>query len=523
MKRQPLLALVGRPNVGKSTLYNRLVGGRPALVHDTPGLTRDLRYGEVDYFGHHLRVVDTGGLDPAAKSEAIGAGIHAGAMRAILDADAVLLVVDATHDLAAIDQDIANTLRTTGKPVFLVANKLDHAGRDPLTADLYRLGLGTPHGVSAAHGRGIDALLASVCERLAVTRTIDEPDDANEVEPDEASLASHDSHDSHDGDDDGSGEPSAGESRRTRERSVPIATESDPLRVTFVGRPNAGKSSLTNRVLGEDRSLVHHEAGTTTDPVDTPFAMGNRHFLLIDTAGIRRKARVEADIEKIAVSLAIRQLERTDVVVLVIDASIGPSEQDARIAGRVEQAGRALVIAINKSDLVTAARREALRQEIKDTFHFLSWAPVAWVSAKRGDGVEKLLDTALMVAGSHRRRISTAVLNRFFAEVVEVTPAPVHRGRATRVHYITQGSIRPPTFLLFANQPEGISPSYRRFLCNQLRKRYDFTGTPLRVFARNKNPDRAEDSAGGRGGGKRKSSPRPKTTRSKTKTKAKRR
>jgi GTP-binding protein len=443
----PLIAIVGRPNVGKSTLFNKLVGGRPALVHDTPHLTRDRRYGETDYFGREMRVVDTGGLDPDAEKEVVGAGIHRQAMRAIDEADALLLVVDGRAGVSSIDHALAKQLRATGKPVFLAVNKMDHPTKDHLAHDFHELGLGEAYAVSAAHGRGIDPLLEAIADAIVPAQ----PPPEAEAEEDAA------------------------------EEERPAG----PLRVAFVGRPNAGKSSLTNRLLGEERSLVHHEAGTTTDPVDAPFSIGGRDYILIDTAGIRRKAKIDIDIEKIAVSMSLGQLERADVVVLVIDAKLGPSEQDARIAGLVEEAGRALVLALNKSDLVTGeANKSALREQIKDTFHFMTWAPTTMISAQRGDGVDKLLDLVDKVAVEHRRRIQTSQINRFFAEVVEEMPPPLHKGKAIRIHYITQASARPPTFVLWANQPDGLAPSYKRFITNRLREAYGFRGTPLRIFVK---------------------------------------
>ena len=434
----PLLAIVGRPNVGKSTLFNRLVGGRPALVHDTPHLTRDRRYGDVDYFGRALRVVDTGGLDPEAEREVVGAGIHRQAMRAIDEADAVLLVVDGRAGLSSVDHALARQLRATGKPLFLAVNKVDHPTRDGLVHEFHELGLGEPFAISAAHGRGVDPLLEAICAAL--------PEREPEPEP----------------------EPDSG-----------------PLRVAFVGRPNAGKSSLTNRLLGEERSLVHHEAGTTTDPVDAPFSIGGRDYILVDTAGIRRKAKINEDIEKLAVTMALGQIERADVVVLVIDAGIGPAEQDARIAGKVEEAGRALVLALNKSDLIAGDKRAAeLREAMTETFHFMPWAPITMLSAQRGDGVERLLDLVDRAAAEHARRIPTAQLNRFFADLVEERPPPLHHGRAVRVHYLTQVGVKPPTFVLWANHPEGLAPSYRRFLANRLRDAYGFRGTPLRIVVK---------------------------------------
>ncbi len=476
----PLIAIVGRPNVGKSTLFNRLVGGRPALVHDTPGLTRDRRYGECDYFGAEMRVVDTGGLDPDAARDVIGAGIHRQAMRAIGEADALVLVVDGRAGLSAVDQGLAVELRATGKPVFLAVNKIDHPTRDDLVHEFHALGLGPPYPVSAAHGRGIDPLLEAIAAAVGARRP--EPADTGEPDPWDI-LTSEPDEPELDAADDVAEDPGETDDARARR------TEPRALRVAFVGRPNAGKSSLTNRLLGEERSLVHHVAGTTTDPVDSAFSIGGRDYVLVDTAGIRRKAKIDDDVEKLAVTMALSQLERCNVAVLVIDAELGPAEQDARIAGMVEQAGRALVIALNKSDRVAGeAARARLRELTKDTFHFLTWAPTVMLSAQRGDGVDRLLDTVDKVAREHARRVQTAQLNRFFAEVIEEMPPPLHHGRAVRIHYLTQATVRPPTFVLWANT-DGLAPSYKRFLTNRLRQRYGFEGTPLRIAVKVR-PDR---------------------------------
>ncbi len=469
----PLLAVIGRPNVGKSTLFNRLVGGRPALVHDTPGLTRDRRYGECDYFGKELRIVDTGGLDPEAATEVIGAGIHRQALRAIDEADALLLVVDGRAGVSAIDHLLAKQLRATGKPVFLAVNKIDHEKTDHLVHDFHELGLGNAFPISAAHGRGIDGLLEAITD-LVVPGPAPRPDAEEEDAPDIFDALD-------------AAEPGEGEEIEAKPEPV------GPLRVAFVGRPNAGKSSLTNRLLGEERSLVHDVAGTTTDPVDAQFSIGGRDYVLVDTAGIRRKAKIDADIEKISVSMALGQIERADVTVLVIDAGIGPAEQDARIAGKIEEAGRALVIALNKSDLVQGEeKKSALKELTKDTFHFLDWAPVVNISAQRGDGVDRLLDVVDQVAKEHRKRIQTAQLNRFFTEVIEEMPPPLHKGHAVRIHYITQAAVRPPTFVLWANKPE-LAPSYKRFLSNRLRKAYGFKGTPLRIFVKARKDRHKQD------------------------------
>jgi GTP-binding protein len=479
----PLLAVVGRPNVGKSTLFNRLVGGRPALVHDTPGLTRDRRYGQTDYFGTELRIVDTGGLDPDAATEVIGAGIHRQAMRAIDEADAVLLVVDGRAGLSAVDRELAAKLRTTGKPLFLAVNKIDHTVVDDLVHDFHSLGLGEPYAISAAHGRGIDALLEAITQKIAPRAAADRDEDQPADSDDIFDLL------------DDAPEPDAEVAEADVDAQERVE-EQKPLRVAFVGRPNAGKSSLTNRLLGEERSLVHDVAGTTTDPVDTPFSIGGRDYILIDTAGIRRKARIEVEIEKIAVSMAIGQVDRADVVVLVIDAELGPAEQDARIAGMVEEAGRALVIALNKSDRVGGeAKKAALRELTTDTFHFLTWAPTVLLSAQRGDGVDRLLDLVDQVAKQHRKRIPTAQLNRFFKDVIEEMPPPLHNGRSVKINYITQARARPPTFVLWVNKPDALSPSYKRFLSNRLRESYGFKGTPLRIATKEKK-DRHDRSDG---------------------------
>ncbi|MFT3699836.1 MAG: ribosome biogenesis GTPase Der [Kofleriaceae bacterium] len=475
----PLIAIVGRPNVGKSTLFNRIVGGRPALVHDTPHLTRDRRYGEGDYFGAPLRIVDTGGLDPEAEREVIGAGIHRQAMRAIDESNAIVLVVDGRAGVSAIDKELADKLRTTGKPLFLAINKIDHPANDHLVHEFHELGLDAIYPVSASHGRGIDSLLEAVTEATGSVRPAAEADDDNDEAEFDPLFDGLDEEDEDEDVDFTSGED-----------GVEVERESEPapdkLRVAFVGRPNAGKSSLTNRLLGEERSLVHHEAGTTTDPVDAEFSIGGRNYVLVDTAGIRRKAKIDADIERIAVSMALGQIERADVVVLVIDADIGPAEQDARIAGRIEEAGRALVIALNKSDLVTGeTKKAALRDLSEETFHFLTWAPTTMISAQRGDGVDRLLDLVEKAAEQHRKRIPTAQLNRFFKEVIQEMPPPLHKGKAIKINYITQAAVKPPTFVLWATQPD-LAPSYKRFIQNRLRQAYGFRGTPIRIFVKAK-------------------------------------
>ncbi len=453
----PLLAIVGRPNVGKSTFFNRLVGGRPAMVHETPGLTRDRRYGELDYFGRELRVVDTGGLDPEAERDVIGAGIHRQARAAIEEADAVIFVVDVTAGVTPADEELARALRKSGRPVLCAANKVDSSKRDPLVAEIYALGLGEVYPISAAHGRGVDDLLEAVVETLGLP------------------------------------EPSLDAARSRGRRQVDDEdleeNEADlgPLRVAFVGKPNAGKSSLVNRLLGVERALVHHEPGTTTDPVDTPFSYAGRDYVLVDTAGIRRRSRIEADLERISVSMALGQLRRAHVVVLVVDGVVGSGDQDARLARAIVDGGRALVVALNKVDLLAdkeTGRR--LERETGDVLRFVSYADSVLISALRGDGVADLMARIDSAAAEHRRRVGTGELNRFFSEVCETHPPPAHGGRMVRILFMTQARVRPPTFVLWANRPKGVSPSYRRFLTNQLRARYGFAGTPIRLLVKEK-------------------------------------
>lgn len=480
----PLIAIVGRPNVGKSTLFNRLVGGRPALVHDTPGLTRDRRYGEFDYFGHDFQVVDTGGLDPEAEKDVIGAGIHRQARAAIEQADAVLFVVDATAGITPLDREVAAMVRKTGRPVLCCANKIDSNKREVLANEIYALGLGEVYPVSAVHGRGVDDMLEALVALLELPPPRPQRDDEADEESEEA------------------------EARARTPEEVPEAAEAEaarePLRVALLGKPNAGKSSLMNRLVGAERALVHHEPGTTMDPVDTPFEFGGKSYVLVDTAGIRRKARVEAETERIAVSMALAQMERADVVVLVMDGHEGPSEQDARLAGAAMEKGRALVLALNKADLLAgpgAAR--ALEKQTREVLHFVPHVPTVLLSAMRGDGVTDVIKAVDRVAAQHRRRVPTAELNRFFAEVCETHPPPLHHGHSVRIHYLTQGGIKPPTFLLWANHPKGVAVAYRRFLINQLRQRYGFAGTPVRVVVKAKQSGRRDSDKQPRRSGRR--------------------
>jgi GTPase len=449
----PLVAVVGRPNVGKSTLFNRLVGGRPALVEDEPGVTRDRRYAEAEWNGRRFRIVDTGGLDPSAQGTVIGAGIHRQAERALEEADVIVFVTDVIHGLHPLDREVAVKLRRLGRPVVVVANKVDTKEKEVLAAEIWELGLGDVVPVSATHGRGAGDL----CD--AIVAALPEATDAEK-------------------------EPPLPEAEATEEELA-----NRPVRLAFLGRPNVGKSSLVNRLLGEERVLVHDQPGTTTDPVDTPFTLLGKDYVLVDTAGIRRKARIDAPTEKIAVSMSLGQIDRADVCVLVLDGSEGPTEQEARIGGAIEEGGRALVVVVNKDDLLGTgeqkrAAEKALEAKIRESMPFLSFAKICFSSATKGHGVVEIVEAARAAWDEHGRRIGTAELNRFFAEVCEHTPPPTFRGKAVRIYYLNQPVTHPPTFVLSANRPELVHYGYRRFLVNKMRERFGFEGTPIRIVTR---------------------------------------
>jgi GTP-binding protein len=438
----PLVAIVGRPNVGKSTLFNRLCGGHEALVEDEPGVTRDRRYGEADWAGRAFRVVDTGGLDPITASSVDGRlsrGILAQAMRAVEEAELVLFVGDAREGPVAADFAAAEVVRKSGKPVLWVANKVDRNADEGGAHELYRLGADVVYPVSATHGRGMVELCDAILDKLPGAPPLVEVE-----EPDE-----------------------------TR-----------PIRLALVGRPNAGKSSLVNLLVGEERMLVDAEAGTTRDAIDTEVELEGRRFVLIDTAGIRRRARVEAPSEKIAVAMAEKAVRRADVCVLVIDAEAGIAEQDAKIAGLCESHGRALVIAFNKLDRIDQGRQDQLRKDLQRQLQFVPWAKVLFVSARTGKGHKRLVDAAQAAYAAYIRRVGTGELNRWFEGIVAKHPPSLYKGLPVKLYFIQQPQARPPTFVLSVNHPEGVHFSYRRYLANQLRESFQLDGTPVRIVCR---------------------------------------
>jgi GTP-binding protein len=431
----PIVAIVGRPNVGKSTLFNRLARARLAIVHDEPGVTRDRKYADTSAYGKPYTVVDTGGFDPE-DDDPMKAGIALHVRAAVEEADAIIFVTDATSALGEADRAAVALLRQSNKTVLYAANKADSPAVDAEAFELYRLGVGTVHPVSALHGRGIGELEAALVEALP------------EAEP---------------------------------------ASEEDanaPPRIALIGKPNAGKSSLLNRILGEDRALVDARPGTTRDAIDALFERDGKSYVLIDTAGIRRKGKVAKEgsaVESLSVLSAIRSVERAHIVVLLCDASEGVAEQDAKILGLAEERGRAMIVALNKSDLIERGDFAKVEEIAREKLAFVPYVPIVRTSAKTGRGIGELFATIDRVREAFSKRVTTGELNRFFEQVIETKPPPTMGARAPRIYYVTQAAIAPPTFIAMTNAPNSIHFSYQRFVVNQLRKQFGFEGVPVRV------------------------------------------
>ncbi len=440
----PVLSLVGRPNVGKSSLFNRLVGGRPALVEDMPGVTRDRRYGLCTWGAARFRVVDTGGLDPNAVG--ILAAMRSQTLRAVDEATVLAMVLDAAEGVTAVDEAVAQLLRRTGKPVLVVVNKVDSSLRDSALADGYALGFEHVLGVSASHGRGIRELLDAAVAAMG-------------------------------------GESAAAASPDTG--AVPASTAEAPIRLAFVGKPNAGKSSLVNRLLGEERVLVHDQPGTTRDPIDTPFQVGGQEFVLVDTAGLRRRRAIDTQTEAVAAKMARDQLARADVVALVIDAGLGATAEDAKLASFIEESGRAAIVILNKMDLVRRAETDKRIEAAREVLDFVAYAPFLTMSAFTGRGVGAIPEVAARVFAEWSRRVPTSALNKNFEGIVaRRLPPSGPAGKHLKLYFITQADIRPPTFFVSTNLPKAVGHPYRRYLVNQLRQIYGFEGAPLRLALR---------------------------------------
>ncbi len=486
----PLVALVGRPNVGKSSLFNRLVGGRPALVEDEPGVTRDRRYGIVKWQRARFRLVDTGGLDPSA--DGILGAMRSQTLRAVDEADVLLLVVDAHNGVTALDEDVGRALRRTGKPIIVAANKVDSDKREAVAVEAHTLGFTSVFPISAAHGRGVGDMMDAVLEILGdrvpmeprVKKEGRKKRSAAEADAEaEALLAAQEADGEGVMDPEAAAAPLAKPPRPARGR---MDEDFDrPVRLALVGKPNVGKSSLVNRMLGEDRVLVHDKPGTTRDPIDSPFTHKGRDFVLVDTAGMRRRKVVKTLTEAVSAKMARDQIERADVVALVVDLETGASDDDAKLAAFVEEMGRGLVVVLNKSDLINRVQLDGKVQQCKERLSFVSWATFVVSSAMTGRAVSNVLEAAAAAYKEWSRRVSTSELNRNFEDIVAKRPPPSGpSGRHIRLYYCTQAGMAPPTFFVSANLAEAVGQPYRRYLTNQFRKIYGFAGSPLKVVVR---------------------------------------
>ncbi len=439
---KPLVAIVGRPNVGKSALFNRLTGQPSAIVEEMPGTTRDRLYADVEWAGRTFTLIDTGGL-VATPEDSIASEVRKQAQIAIEEADLIVFTVDVGDGLTPSDQMVAHLLRRAGKRVLLVANKADNQRLRGEAVVFYRLGLGEPIPLSALHGLGAGDLLDEIVEALPLQ---------GEMEKEE---------------------------------------EAEAVGVAIVGRPNVGKSSLLNAILREERAIVHEAPGTTRDAIDTPVRWGERSVILIDTAGIRRRGRIERGLERYGVLRALRAIDRADVVLLVIDATEGVTRQDAHIAGRISEEGKGMVILLNKWDLIEedGQVRQSYIDHVRQSLRFISYAPTLFVSALTGDGVDGLMEVALEVYEERRKRIPTAQVNRVLREALIRHAPPSKRGQRLRLYYASQVDVAPPTFVLFLNHPELVHFSYLRYLENQIRQHFPFKGTPLRIVLRGREKE----------------------------------
>lgn len=428
----PVVAIVGRPNVGKSTLFNRILGQRKAIVEDMPGVTRDRNYAEVTRYDRPFLLIDTGGFEPVTEDRLL-TQMREQSQLAVEEADIIIFLMDVRQGLTPSDQDVADQLRRTSKPVFYVVNKVDGARQENLASEFYTLGVEEIYSLSAEHGRGMNGLMDDLEQLLP------EPEEEQE--------------------------------------------QSTEVRMAVIGRPNVGKSSLVNRLLGFERVVANPTAGTTRDSIDTPFVHNDQRYVLIDTAGIRRKGKVSQALEKYSAVQALKAMDRAHVVLMVIDAEEGITDQDLAVAGYAYEKGRALILVVNKWDLPEKDEKSMGRyvEEVRRRFKYLPFVPVLFVSALTGQRIAKIMPLVEEVAEEFNRRVTTGVLNKILEDAVQKHPPAMVRGGRTKLYYATQAAVRPPTFVVFTNRPDDIHFSYERYLSNCFREAFGFKGSPIRL------------------------------------------
>ena len=438
---KPLVAIVGRPNVGKSTLFNRMARGRKAIVENEPGVTRDRNYADVAWDEKDFTLIDTGGFEPVSRDR-IFIQMREQCQLAMDEADAIIFVMDGKDGLMPSDREITDLLRRQEKPVFYVVNKIDGPKHEEKALEFYGLGVEPVYSISAEHRYGVDDLLDDIAEAL--------PASTEEAEDEQAT------------------------------------------RVAVIGRPNVGKSSLINRLLGYKRVLVDDVPGTTRDSIDTPFSRDGKRYILVDTAGIRRKSRISLRLEKYSIVEALRTIDRCDVAVLVLDSQQGVTDQDAHIGGFIHEKGKGCLLLMNKWDLIEKDSKTMTEshERVFEKLKYLSYAPILFISALTGQRINKVLEMVDKVAEEARKRIPTSSLNKRFEKWVDEVPPPLYRSRRVRLNYITQVSTAPPTFVIAVNYPEGIHFSYERYLINRMREHFGFQGVPIRVLFRKKGKRR---------------------------------
>ena len=441
---KPTVAIIGKPNVGKSTFFNYLAGNRISIVQDTPGVTRDRIYAETNWRGRNFTLIDTGGIEPES-ADIILSQMREQANLAIAMADVIIFLTDIRQGVTAADHEIALMLKKSGKPIVLVCNKADNFEKDREEIyEFYNLGIGDPYPLSATNALGIGDILDAIYEKFP-PKTDDEE-------------------------------------------------ETDKIKVAVIGKPNVGKSSLVNKILGENRTIVSDIAGTTRDAIDTEFENENGKYIFIDTAGVRRKSKVKESIEKFSIMRTLLAIERAEVCLMLIDATQGVTDQDTKIAGEAHEAGKGVIIVVNKWDAVEkeTGTLEQYKKEVYDKLKYLSYAPIIFISAKTGQRVHKLFELINFVAEQNAMRISTSTLNQVINEAIALVQPPTDKGKRLKIYYGTQASTKPPTFVIFVNNKELFHFSYERYLINQIRKEFGLEGTPVRIIAREKTDKEIE-------------------------------